>query len=139
MSNPDTTKIKNDFWGHYLRRYPNAPFPRRFREGKAYSNPWFHLKKSDVTIKMWHALNSVGVYVTGNADYISLHQDQFDIITNYYRPRESPDGIYANVFRCDGTYDRENWDKLVDFLELYRLKYLEILTPAPDSFVQEST
>jgi len=140
MTRREAAQLKKDFWAHYLKRYPSAPFPARFQEGKPYSNPWFLLRNRDIAVKLWHGSVSVGVYVTGSPGRLAPYREQFDKITNYHLPKEAPQtAIYANTFRAEDTYDPQNWDKLVDFLEAYRRKYLEILTPSPDDAVTITT
>ncbi len=132
-----TVEFRHAFWRHYAERHPDTPFADKFRDGWGFHTPWYRVSEAELTVKQWLGSCTVGVYVAVEdlEDFekaeirLAPYREQFDAITNNYRPPEAPPTtLCANSIHLDGgTRDRHNWDRMVDFMEDYRLKYEQIL------------
>ena len=132
-----TIEFRHAFWRYYAERHPDTPFAGEFREGWGFHTPWYWVKEAELNVKQWLGSSTVGVYVAGRDGEdkagaevrLAPYSEQFDAITNNYRPPEAPPTtLCSNSIHLDGgTRDRKNWDRMADFMEEYRQKYENIL------------
>ena len=128
---------RREFWAHFARRIPDAP---GLRPGYCHSNVWHKMEGVDITVVQHLSKNRVGVYLIGkwgepmaNAapriePYAEAIEKAVDKSDNYY---------YGETHRClialsvGDSHNRENWDKMVDWLDDRRRRYEEVLKTKP--------
>ena len=135
----EKTRFRRAFWTHYAEMYPHTPRAEDFLCDFKGGNPRHHavkVKDGKLYVKQWLGTRTVGVYVAARdrADIpqakvrLASYREQFDEVTNGYHPPEAPSmALYASsLFLDTGTRDRNNWNRMVEFLEKYRERYFEV-------------
>ena len=124
-------QFRRDFWAHFTKVVPDAPGPR---PGYAASNVYYPVEAADLSISQYLAQHGVGVYLTGkngrsDADVkkrISQHADAL--------ARElGAAGSISHTFLTVDSNDRNNWDKMAQWLEDQRATYERVLLNGPTS------
>lgn len=132
----DLGQFRRDFWAHFRKVLPNAPGPA---PGFAGSNVYHPVEGVDLRICEYLAQGQVGVYLskkgsTSDRDINELIARYTDALT-----RELGGGKLSGSFsgsssvtllRID-TRDRNNWDKMAQWLENRRAIYERVLLNGP--------
>ena len=127
---------RREFWAHFARRIPDAP---GLRPGYAYSNIYYKVEESNIRISQYIAKERVGVYLIGDRG------ESMDVVAPRIEPyvksiektvEKSDHYTYGDNYRCGinlymDSHDRENWDKMVDWLDDRRRRYEEVLKTKP--------
>ncbi len=129
-----------DFWAHYRKVLPDDPGPS---PGFAGSNVHYPVKGSELSICQYLAQSEVGVYLskkgsTSDRDIDELIAPYTDALTRELgggKLSESFSGSSSVTLLRINTRDRNNWDKMAQWLEARRAIYERVLRngPTPNS------
>lgn len=125
------TQLKREFWAHYLARFSKVPIPPDFSHHTFSS----YVEEANLRIHQFVAYRDVGIYLkaSGNEseDSFEARIEPFrklfesEIETVSYRKWN---WNWVAILDVGKTYDRSNWDKMTNWLEEHRRKYVEILS-----------
>ncbi len=123
------------FWAHFAARRQGAPKGMR---GSSCRRVRHMVKEADLKIVQYFRPDSVRVYLTGN--WNEADKDVFSRIGPYWQSLKAAlrdSGFLGGKnFRCTtqlriDTHDRDNWDKMADWLDEQRIKYESVLRNGP--------
>ena len=128
-------EFRRDFWTHFASRLPGAP---GLRTGYAASYVSHSMDEPGVKVVQFLAFDRVGVYVIDNQ---GESMTDFSVRLAPYAAilRETLDGDSLTdgerhkciaEFRIDSR-DRNNWDRMADWLDDRRQKYEQVLRNGP--------
>ena len=126
-------RFRQEFWAHLTVRLPDAP---SLRPGYAASFVSHPVKEIDVRVSQYLASDQVGVYINGRSGesaedfrprvepYIEALKKALEVETlgEYYTTRLEID-----------SRDRDNWDRMADWLDERRRIYDRVLSSEPFS------
>lgn len=123
-------QFRRDFWAHFTRLLPDAPGPR---SGYAGSNVYYPVEPVGLYISQYLAQHGVGMYLSGKngtrdpdvKKRIAQHSEAL--------ARElGTAGSICHTFLSVDSNDRNNWDKMAQWLEDRRAIYERVLLKGPD-------
>lgn len=125
-------QFRRDFWAHFAKVLPDAPGPR---SGYAASNVYYRVEPADLYISQYISRNGVGVYLTGKNGTkdddvrarIKLYVDALAKELGKTKTSGSWTGLDID------SHDRNNWDKMAQWLEDRRATYERVLLTGPAS------
>ena len=121
-------QFRRDFWAHFLKVLPDAPGPP---SGYAASNVYYPVEPADLRICQYLAQDKVGVYLTGktgrgDADVKKRIAQYTDALAKELGEGAKVFGSGTTVLDIDSN-DRNNWDKMAQWLEDRRAIYERVL------------
>lgn len=125
-------QFRRDFWAHFARVLPDAPGPR---SGYAGSNVYHRVEPADLYISQYLAQHGVGVYLTGkngrgDADVKKRIAQYTDALRKAVGGGTEVSGS-AHSFLGTDSNDRNNWDRMAQWLEDQRAIYEQVLLSSP--------
>ena len=126
-------QFRRDFWAHFAKVLPGAPGPR---SGYAGSNVYHPVEQAHLRICQYLAQGEVGVYLTGMTGRGDA--DVKTRIAQYTNDLREEMGDATRVSRSVtilsiDSNDRNNWDKMAQWLEDRRTIYQRVLLRASAS------
>lgn len=129
-----STRLKSEFWAHYLSTHDDAPIPPDF----SHHTFSYNLKGPGLRIFQFVAFRDVGIYLKASGKESG---EEFEARIEQYRElflSRIEDVSYrkwnwnwVTILDVGNTYDRSNWDDMANWLEEHRQKYEEILFGGP--------
>ena len=131
----ETHKFQQDFWSHCAAKWAGAAKPE-----KDYANSRFRywIEEADLNIALFVRRDRVRVYVTGNGDEAEeevfariepfRHSLKEELEGSKFLPGENP--RCTTEFVID-IHDRNDWDKMADWLDEQRTIYERVLRNGP--------
>ena len=125
-------QFRRDFWAHFLKVLPDAPGPP---SGYAASNVYYLVERADLRICQYLAQGHVGMYLTGttgrgDADVKKRIAQYTDALAKELGEGAKVFGSGTTVLDIDSN-DRNNWDKMAQWLEDRRAIYERVLLSGP--------
>jgi hypothetical protein len=127
----DLGKFRKEFWGHYLSKYSDE---KKYGIVSATSNRWRIIEGLNLVISIYLAKNSVGIFLRGERGVDG--ETVSNILLPYKDVLEdklstefgSIDGDYfLGSFLKANTKDREQWEKLIEWLYIKSNLYDKVL------------
>lgn len=124
-------QFRRDFWAHFLKVLPDVPGPPA---GYAASNYYHPVEPADLYICQYLAQGQVGVYLSGKngrrTDEIKKRIALYtDALARELGEGSKVSGSWTGL-HIDST-DRNNWDKMAQWLEDRRALYERVLLNGP--------
>ena len=125
-------QFRRDFWAHFVKVQPDAPGPP---SGYADSNVYYPVEPADLRICQYLAQDKVGMYLTGttsrgDADVKKRIAQHTDALAKELGEKAKVSGSGSIVLKIDSN-DRNNWDKMAQWLEDQRAIYERVLLNGP--------
>ena len=128
-------QFRRAFWAHFAKVLPDAPGPR---SGYASSNVYHRVEPADLYICQYIAQPEVGVYLTGkngrrDDDIKKRIAPNKAALSEELGQGENVSGSSAWTGLYIDATDRNNWDKMAQWLEGRRAIYERVLLREPGS------
>ena len=129
-------KAKRDFWHHFVANWPDV---LSLPSGYAGFNPGRWIEEVDLKIRLWLGSESVGIDVLGRKsdtrEDVKARMEPFR--TSFEAAFEdlassNEEAWWVTDLNVGSTYDRQNWEKMADWIADRIPKYEEILRGGPD-------